>query len=98
MLEYYLLSRLINSINMEAITTIAAIIAAVASVFAVLSSERNSKRYIYKRLERLEKQLRKIDWQLHCKYGYSLPHFEITPLDKKRERVVSQIEKLKRLL
>lgn len=83
---------------MDTITTIASIVAALFGILAFISSERNSKRHIYKQLDRLEKKVRKIDWELDQKYGYSRMHVVITPLDRKRERLVSKIEQLRRLL
>lgn len=83
---------------MDTITTIASIVAALFGILAFISSERNSKRHIYKRIDRLEQKVHDIDRTLDCTYGFRRARNVITPLDEKKEQYLSEIDHLKRLL
>ena len=83
---------------MDTITTISAIVAAIASIIAIVSSERNSKRYILKKINRLEKQKRKIAWEQDQRLWFHRPINLITPADEKIAKIDMRIEWLKQLL
>ncbi len=83
---------------MDTIAAFAAIIAAIASIIAIFSSERNSKRHILKMINRLEEKKRKIAWEQEKRFGHKRPLTLITPADEKIAKLTEQIEWLKQLL
>ena len=78
------------------IGTIAAIVAAIVSIFSL----RDSKRCIYKRIARKEAKLERLEFQLAQRYGVNGRGRgrAITPLDEKIEKLQREIEYLNRLL
>lgn len=84
---------------MEVITIIGTIAAVVAAVVSILSL-RDSKRNIYKRIEKKEGQIKAIDRKLISIYGFDSTTNSrgITPLDAKKEKLQEEIANLKRLL
>ena len=84
---------------MEVITIIGTIAAVVAAVVSILSL-RDSKRNIYKRIEKKEGQIKAIDRKLISIYGFDSTTRSrgITPLDAKKEKLQKEIANLKRLL
>ncbi len=84
---------------MEVITIIGTIAAVVAAVVSILSL-RDSKRNIYKRIEKKEGQIKAIEHKLISKYGLhgDTSSRGITSLDAKKEKLQKEIANLKRLL
>lgn len=84
---------------MEVITIIGTIAAVVAAVVSILSL-RDSKRNIYKRIEKKEGQIKAIDRKLISKYGFdsNTRSRGITPLDADKDKLQEEIANLKRLL
>lgn len=83
---------------MDTIAAFAAIVAAIASIIAIFSSERNSKRHILKKIIRLEERKRKIAWEQDKRFGFRRPLNLITPADEKIAKLDERIEWLKQLL
>ena len=83
---------------MDFVIIIFSVIAATAGVVSAVVAIRNSKRYILRRIEKLEQKVRKIEWDQDRKYGLRRPHNVITPLDERKEKYLSEIENLRRLL
>ncbi len=91
---------------MEIITIIGTIAAVVAAVVGILSLRvsivalRDSKRNIYKRIEKKERQIEAIDRKLINRYGFDSTTRSrgITPLDAEKDKLQQEIADLKRLL
>ena len=71
----------------------------VAAVVSILSL-RDSKRNIYKRIEKKEGQIKAIDRKLISKYGFDSKTRSrgITPHDADKDKLQKEIANLKRLL
>ncbi len=83
---------------MDFVIIIFSVIAAIVGVVSAVVAIRNSKRYILRRIEKLEQKVRKIDWDQDRKYGHQRMHIIITPPDRRRQKYLDEIERLKRLL
>ena len=84
---------------MELITIILSTIAAVASVAGVVISRRNSKAGIYRRIEKKERKIRKIDQ--NEVYRVNLMHHQYHPdqrLQTQKNKLIFEINYLKKLL
>lgn len=85
---------------MGIIGTIAAVVGVIVAIIALVSSTRNSKGNILKRIDGKEEQIRKIDHELMLRYGMNRKRIGvvITPLDKRKSKLQAEIQKLKRQL
>ncbi len=80
---------------MDYIGTIAAIVGAVTGIIAL----RDSKRYILRRIDKKQKKIRKIDYELDCKYGLNRGcGGYYSPLHQQRDKLQEEVEELHRLL
>ncbi len=84
---------------MDIVGIVVSVVAAIASVIALIFTVRNSKGYILKRIDQKEKIIRNIDFKLVQLYGLNRGQGGIiTPLDARKSKLKKEIEELKRKL
>ena len=78
---------------------VASVIAAIAAIAALWFSVRTSKGNILRRIDKIEAQIQRIDDRQIRMYGLNgHPKGIVTALDIKREKLQSEVAKLKRKL
>lgn len=85
---------------METIGIISSVIAAITGILSIWYTKRMSKGNIRRRIEKKQKQISEIDNQLSRKFGLNDNGYgrTITSLDKRKEKLLSEIEDLNKEL
>lgn len=85
---------------METIGIISSVIAAITGILSIWYTKRMSKGNIRRRIEKKQKEISEIDNQLSRKFGLNDNGYgrTITSLDKRKEKLLSEIEELNKEL
>lgn len=85
---------------METIGIISSVIAAITGILSIWYTKSMSKGNIRRRIEKKQKEISEIDNQLSRKFGLNDNGYgrTITSLDKRKEKLLSEIEELNKEL
>lgn len=85
---------------METIGIISSVIAAITGILSIWYTKRMSKSNIRRRIEKKQKEISDIDIQLSRKFGLNDNGYgrTLTLLDKRKEKLLSEIEDLNKEL
>ena len=85
---------------MEFVGIIASVVAAIASIIALLYSVRMSKGNIRRRIEKKKQQINVIEYKLRARYGMNDcgKGRPLSSLDKKKAKLLSEIHELEKEL